>query len=89
VVLMGKREKLIIKILSGTRDADISFADVCGLLSDFGFRSRISGSHHIYYKADIPEILNIQPKNGKAKSYQVRQIREIITKYKLGDNFDV
>jgi predicted RNA binding protein YcfA (HicA-like mRNA interferase family) len=86
---MGKREKLIIKILSGTRDANISFCEICGLLSDFGFQSRINGSHHIYYRADIPEILNIQPKNGKAKPYQVRQIREIITKYKLGDIFDV
>jgi hypothetical protein len=29
------------------------------------------------------EIINIQPDGSKAKPYQVKQIREIIVKYKL------
>ena len=32
----------------------------------------------------IEEIINIQPKNGKAKPYQVKQIRAIILRYRLG-----
>jgi hypothetical protein len=32
----------------------------------------------------IEEILNIQPKGSKAKNYQVKQVREVILKYKLG-----
>ena len=45
---------------------------------------RVKGSHHIFYKKGIDEIINIQAtENGKAKSYQVKQIREMIVKYKL------
>ena len=29
------------------------------------------------------EIINIQPNGSKAKAYQVKQVREIIVKYKL------
>jgi hypothetical protein len=32
---------------------------------------------------NVVEILNIQPKQGKAKPYQVKQVREIIVRYKL------
>jgi len=53
-------------------------------LNQFGFESRIKGSHHLFYKSGIEEIINIQAtENNKAKSYQVKQIREIVVKYKL------
>ena len=32
---------------------------------------------------DIEEILNLQAKGENAKNYQVKQVREIIVKYKL------
>ena len=49
-----------------------------------GFRSRAGrGSHRIYYKQGIVEIVNVQPHNGKAKPYQVKQVRELILKYKI------
>jgi len=44
------------------------------------------GSHRIFYKEGVEEIINIQPKGGKAKPYQVKQVRQIISKYKLIDN---
>ena len=45
---------------------------------------RTKGDHHIFYREGIEEIVNLQPlKDGKAKAYQVRQVREIIHKYKL------
>jgi hypothetical protein len=50
-----------------------------------GFQQRIRGSHHIFAKEGIEEILNLQPKQGKAKPYQVKQVREVILKYQLGD----
>ena len=31
----------------------------------------------------IEEIINLQPKRSKAKPYQVKQVRNIILKYKL------
>ena len=86
---MGQREKLIIKILSGASDSNINFADICKLLESFGFSLRIKGDHHIFSRNDVEEIINIQPKTGKTKSYQVKQIRNIIIKYKLGGELDV
>ena len=86
---MSQRQKLIIRILCGAKDNDIPFEEVCGLLRGLGFSLRINGSHHVFYQDKIEEIIDIQPKNGKAKPYQVKQIRQIIIKYKLGGVLDV
>lgn len=81
---MSKTDKLREKILLGNSDTNIDFGDLCKLLHSLGFVDRIKGSHHIFTHSDIEEIVNIQPKHGKAKAYQVKQIRIIILKYKLG-----
>jgi len=44
------------------------------------------GSHRIFYKDGIEEIINIQPKGSKAKPYQVKQVRSIILKFRLITN---
>jgi len=49
-----------------------------------GFSERIRGSHHIFWKEGADEILNLQPKGGKAKPYQVKQVRHVKLKYRLG-----
>ena len=50
----------------------------------FGFRlERVSGSHHIYAHADIPELINLQSVQGKVKPYQIRQLLQIIERYNL------
>jgi len=55
------------------------------LLRGLGFQERIRGSHHIFTKEGVEEILNLQPKDGgKAKGYQVKQVRQVIIKYRLG-----
>ncbi len=82
---MSQRDKLLLKILRGTSDADIPFDQLCQLLKRLGFEQRIRGSHHIFYMDGIEEILNLQPKQGKGKAYQVKQVRNLILKYKLGD----
>lgn len=82
---MGKQQKLLLQILSGTSDANISFDGLCGLLKHLGFDERIRSSHHIFTKDNIEEILNLQPKGAKAKPYQVKQVRNVILKYKLGE----
>jgi predicted RNA binding protein YcfA (HicA-like mRNA interferase family) len=81
---MGKYEKVLFQVLRGVSDKNISFKDLCGLLEHLGFKKRIKGSHHIYFREDIEEILNLQPKDSKAKSYQVKQVRNIIIRYRLG-----
>ena len=85
---MASEDRLLARILRGTSDANIPFRRFCALLRSLGFDERIKG-HHIYSMSGIPEILNLQPKGGKAKVYQVRQARNIILRYKLtGDNDD-
>ena len=80
---MGKHEKLVYKVLSGRQDASIQFSEAVALLQAFGFSLRIKGSHHIFYREGVAEIINIQPDGSKAKSYQVKQIRDLIIKYRL------
>jgi predicted RNA binding protein YcfA (HicA-like mRNA interferase family) len=80
---MSKFDKLILKLLSGTSDTNFDFANLVSLLERFGFSVRIKGSHHIFFKDGIEEIINLQPLNNKAKAYQVKQVREILIKYKL------
>ncbi len=81
---MGKNEKLLFKVLRGSSDTNILFDELCSLLNYLGFRKRVKGSHHIFYKDGVAEILNLQPKQSKAKAYQVKQVREVIIKYELG-----
>jgi len=80
-----QKEKLLERILCGTSDANIPFDEMRIALRTMGFQERIRGSHHIFAKKGIEEILNLQPKGSKAKSYQVKQIRNVVLKYKLGD----
>ena len=80
---MGKLEKLYEHILMKISDSNVSFESFCTLLKKLGFQERIKGDHHIFTKDGIDEILNLQPKNGKGKPYQVKQVREIILKYNI------
>ncbi|MBE9248459.1 type II toxin-antitoxin system HicA family toxin [Dolichospermum sp. LEGE 00240] len=81
---MSQKDKLLAKILSGASDENISFEQLCQLLIRLGFDERIRGSHHTFTKEGVEEILNLQPKQGKAKVYQVKQVREMLLKYQLG-----
>ncbi len=85
---MSQQDKLLIKILRGNSDANIPFDQLCQLLSSLDFAERIRGSHHIFSKAGIEEILNLQPLQGKAKAYPVKQVRTMILKYRMGGHND-
>ncbi len=80
---MNKHEKLLIRVLRGASDANIPFTGLCGSLRFIGFKERIRGSHHIFFKEGIEEILNLQPKGSQAKPYQVKQVRKMILKHGL------
>ena len=82
---MAKKVKLLLKLLQAKQDFNINFKDLCSLLKSMGFNERIKGSHHIFSREEIIEIVNIQPKKKLSKPYQVKQIRNLIIKYKLGD----
>ena len=81
---MSSVKKALESVLRGTSDANISFTSLCLLLDRLGFKKHINGSHHIFHQQGIEEIINIQPQHGKAKPYQVKQVRNLILKYKLG-----
>ena len=66
---MGEDDKLLERILLGSSDANISFTGICRLLCDLGFVERVRGSHPIFAKERVAEILNLQPKGAKAKPY--------------------
>jgi predicted RNA binding protein YcfA (HicA-like mRNA interferase family) len=84
---MSKLEKVLDKVLRGTSDTNIDFEELCQLLYAFGFVERIRGSHHIFVKDNVVEIINLQSQGSKAKPCQVKQVRNLILKYKLaGEN---
>ena len=78
---MNKR-KLLEKVLASSKN--ISFHEMVVLVEAFGFSlSRVKGSHFIFVHPLIPELINIQSKNGKAKPYQVREFLELVERYNL------
>jgi hypothetical protein len=78
---MGK--DIFSDVLSAQQDHNIKFEDLRKLLFQLDFRERIKGDHFIYKRTEFPERINIQPDGNMAKAYQVKQIRNIIRKYRL------
>lgn len=80
---MSKITKTLSQVIRGNADANIRFVDLCFLLRHLGFTERIRGDHHIFTRAGVAEILNLQPRSGKAKPYQVKQVRGVLTENRL------
>jgi len=69
-------------VLAGSKN--IGFGEMVGLVEAFGFRlSRVTGSHHIFVHAEIPELVNVQDVGGMAKPYQIRQFLRLVERYNL------
>ena len=82
---MTQKDKLLSQILGGRSDANVNFNELLSLLRSLGFSERIRGSHHVFTREDVQEIMNLQqPKGAKAKAYQVKQVRQVLVKYRLG-----
>ena len=76
------RRKLLQKIIDGSKN--IKFAELVNLVKGFGFKlSRTDGSHHIFTRPDIPEIVNLQDVKGQAKPYQIKQFLKLVEKHNL------
>ena len=80
---MMRNDELMRRILSGRSDANVRFDDLRRLLSRLGFIERIRGSHHIFTKSGVSEMINLQRDGSQAKPYQVRQVRRTILRHKL------
>lgn len=69
---------------------NIRFAVICRAAEVFGFRHKGGkGSHRIYVKEGVREMLNFQNVKGKAKPYQVKQFLKVVDRYKLLEKEDV
>jgi len=83
-MLMASLQKVFDSILSARSDGNVRFGDLQRILRQLKFAERRKGSHFIYTRVDVEEIVNIQEAaGGKAKAYQVKQVRGIITRYRL------
>ena len=77
------RRKLLTRLAAGAV-RNVGFDDFTGLVRAFGFAlARSSGSHHIYTRPDILQLVNLQDVNGQAKPYQIRQFLRLVEKYNL------
>lgn len=87
---MTRHDKLIARLLSGGADRSFRFDDLCAILRQLGFSERRGrGSHRIFFRTGIAELLNLQPRaDGHAKPYQVRQVRDAIVRYRLTEPLD-
>ena len=74
--------KLLTKALSSP--AGLRFDEATRLAEAFGFSQiRARGSHHIFSRQEIPELVNLQEVHGMAKAYQVRQLLRLVERYNL------
>jgi len=82
---LSKKEKLLLRLLSGNADANFNIDDLINILASLGFDERkTGGSHRIFSLKGIEGIINLQKtKDGKAKNYQVKQVREFIVANQL------
>jgi len=55
-----------------------------------GFQKRGGkGSHVVYEKDGVEEIMTFQDRKGMAKPYQVKQMLAVIEKYRMGSENEV
>ncbi|MFC6223873.1 type II toxin-antitoxin system HicA family toxin [Hymenobacter artigasi] len=86
---MSRRQKFLAQLLSGQHDQTLDFNALFLLLEALGFEKRIRGSHHLFGKAGIDDLINIQPAIGNAvKPYQAKQVRSILLKYRAALKLD-
>jgi predicted RNA binding protein YcfA (HicA-like mRNA interferase family) len=80
---MSQFDKLLMKLLRGGSDASFAFSDLRYILVHLGFAERTHGSHHTFRKPGLEDKVTLV--YGKeAKPYQVRWVRDLILKHKLG-----
>ncbi|MCH8802070.1 MAG: type II toxin-antitoxin system HicA family toxin [Chloroflexi bacterium] len=66
---MPTNDRFLSRLLSGTSDSNIRFNALRQLLLRLGFEERVMGSHHIFRKSGVEELINLQRDGSKAKTY--------------------
>ena len=74
--------KLLHHILSNP--TNVRFDEMVHLVEAFGFHlTRVKGSHHVFVRSGVLELVNLQNVKGQAKPYQVRQFLKLVEQYVL------
>ena len=75
--------RLLARILRGDV-GNVAFVDLVRLIEALGFREIGGrGSHRVFARTDVVELINLQEERGEAKRYQVRQIAALVRRYNL------
>ena len=72
---MSRLEKVFADLMGGQHDADFSFDQLCAVLITLGYAMPKAKGGHVIFQREA-SFLNLQSTtDGKAKAYQVRQVR--------------
>ncbi|MGH9075913.1 MAG: type II toxin-antitoxin system HicA family toxin [Acidimicrobiales bacterium] len=75
--------RLLERILQGAA-GNVDLGDLVTLLVALGFTEvGGKGSHRVFAKAGVTELVNLQESRGQAKAYQVRQVVALVRRYDL------
>jgi len=74
----------LLKRIVGGAVGNVNFADLVMLLEALGFEEiGGKGSHRVFARPDVAELVNLQAVQGQAKVYQVRQVAGLVRRYDL------
>lgn len=75
---MGRSEKHLAKLLSGSSDNAFTFEDLAGLLTRNGWRlDRVKGSHHTFINAS-GQIITLPRKRPQMKPIYAKTVRNAL-----------
>lgn len=75
--------RLLERILRGDV-ANVEYIDLVKLVVALGFQEVGGrGSHRVFSRPGVIELVNLQEEKGQAKRYQVRQIVTLVRRYDL------
>jgi len=63
---MSSFDKVLFQVLRGASDTNIRFGDLRFLFLGLDFTESIRGSHHIFRRDDVEEIVTLQPRGWRA-----------------------
>lgn len=71
---MSKLQKLIEKIIEGR---SVSYDEAENLLIHLGFKIRVKGSHHVFFKDGYLKNVSIK-RRSQLLGYQIRDLKEVL-----------
>ena len=80
---MSRADEAFADLMQGQHDADFSFDRLCALLITLGYFMRRAKGRHVILQRETSYLHLQATAGGKAKAYQVRQVRQELQKLNL------